>query len=130
MSAQIATTTGTFAQPIVNAFRSGGSTVVFGMQPYINILTGTQAFPGASTPFPQGALGLGSGNMNLDSQLGINTGVNGYQELNSFLQWWCASTSGAPNYGAAQTGRDAAIQVEKMLADYIRNPEMRRIYAP
>ena len=50
MPAQIATTTGTFAQPIITAFRSGGSSVIFGMQPYINILTGTQAFPGASTP--------------------------------------------------------------------------------
>jgi hypothetical protein len=130
MPAQIATTTGTFAQPIITAFRSGGSSVIFGMQPYINILTGTQAFPGASTPYPQGALGLGSGNMNLDSQLGINTGTNGYQELNSFLQWWCANSGGAPGYAAVQTGRDAAIQVMAMLADIIRNPEMRRIYAP
>lgn len=123
MSAQITGTTGTFTKPAVTARREGGSTVVLGDQPHINILTGVMSGPAA--------LGLGSGNMNLDSQLGIYTDQNGYQELNSFLAFWAAGAgTGASAPAVAMTGRDAAVQLSKMLADYIRNPEMRRLYSP
>ena len=122
MSAQITGTTGTFTKPVVTTRREGGSTVAWGEQNHIIIQTGVLNGPEA--------IGLGPGNMNLDSQLGINTDQNGYQELNSFLAFWCANSTGAPYNNFPQTGRDAAVQIMAMCADIIRNPEMRRLYAP
>ena len=114
MSAQITGTTGTFTQPILKAGNDGQSTSLAGDQSAINILTGL--------PIGPNAIGLGVGNMNLDSQLGIYTDKNGYQELNSFLQFWCASTG--------QDGRSALTQIQLMVNDMLRNPEMRRAYLP
>jgi hypothetical protein len=113
MSQQITGTTGTPTIPTVKGEDNGGS-VAFGDEGHIVIQTGVK--------LPQAAMGLGTGNMNLDSKIGVQGDREGYQELMSFVNL-CAT-----NWGI--DGLAVMYQLRLMLNALLLNTEERRVYLP
>lgn len=65
-----------------------------------------------------------NGGTDLDSQYGLQTGVNGYQALNNFIAAWADSID--------KDARAAMVQIHAMLVDMLNRPETTatRVYEP
>jgi|SRR5215468_5430856 len=112
MSQQITGVTGTPTLPTVMPENNGGA-IAIGDNGHINIQTGV---------FTYGAVGLGAGNMNLESKDGQQMDRESYQELMSFVSR-CAQ-----NWGV--DGLSVMVHLRMLLNTLLLNTEVRRAYLP
>lgn len=113
MSQQITGVTGTATVPTVLPENNGGA-ISIGDNGHWNPTTNAYVQPSA--------VGLGAGNMNLDSKVGIQTDAQAYQELMSFVSR-CAQNWGVDGLGVM-------VHLRMMLNTMLNNTEVRAAYLP
>ena len=113
MSQQITGVTGTPTLPTVLPENNGGA-ISIGDNGHYNIQTGALV--------QQQAVGVGAGNMNLESKDGQQMDRESYQELMSFV------TRCAGNWGV--DGLSVMVHLRILLNTMLTNTEVRRAYLP